>query len=421
VQTLLGAPRGALDPARVSEALSLARGAQVRNGVDVLVGGEVRGPLRFTDGEVTWSYRAPDSTAGQSDSPAAVRRQASLTVPAQQGVNLLGAQLRVWTDLRLRPARAGVTSSTTTISTPTTSTPITTDVASVASDWARFYLGVFIVTNPGALSDDGLRVTRTLALADKSYLWNTATLTEPLVVASGTKPVTYVRDRLAERGETAFALSGADTPLTAGRTFEAGTSLLDVWSRLLEADGNEQLTADELGRPASQPLSVIASRGPEVTYGARQGKVLTAGQVEPLLPSLPNVVRFSARQGPSLGNVEGNGLRTVRNQSTGPASIAARGYEVELRVDVEADTQAALNVIAQAEAQRYFAGGGLRWTGQVGLNPRHSDRDVIGLDLPRLEQSGGAWLVTSWTYPLGPLTDTGGALMPVTAERRVVL
>ncbi len=397
MQQLNGSPREGLDPALLTEALTLGRGATVRHGVEVLDSADrpTGHQLRFQaqGSEVTWSYRAPDRVSGQSDDVAAVRRQATLVVPADQPVDLLSARLRVWTEWLL-----------------------------LDGTWARFYLGVFVVVTPGALDDDGVRVTRTLQCADKSHLWHNSLLPNPLHVPAGTKPVSYVRDQLSALfGEPAFALTGADVPLAQPRTFEAGRSRGDVWSQLLEADGNDQLTADEVGRPASQPLSAVAARSPEIVYGAGRAKVLLAGRVEPLLPSLPNVVRFSARQGPSLGNAEGNGLRTKRNQSTGPASIAARGYEVELRVDVDADSQTVLDQVAEADAQRYFAGGGLRWQGQVGLNPLHSDRDVIGLDLPRLRLQGGAWQVTSWTYPLGDLSEPSGALMPITAERRVDL
>lgn len=397
MQPLTGHPREGLSATAVAEALSLRRGATVRHGVDVLTSsGQATGAtLRYlpSGSMVKWSYRAPDRVVGQAEGVAAVRRQATLVVPAQDSTDLLGRRLRIWTDWLL------------------------TD-----GTWARFYLGVFVIVNPGAVEDDGLLVKRTLQLADKSYLWQNSTLTEPLQVPAGTVPLTYVQAGLAARfGETSFALSGPDTALTAPRTFEAGTTWLEVWSRLLEAVGNEQLTADELGRPSSQPVAVLAGRGAEQAYGAGQGKVLEAGQVEPLLPGLPNVVRFSARQGPSLGNVEGNGLRTIRNVSTGPASITARGFEVEQRVEVDADSQGALDAIAYADAQRYFAGGGLRWQGRVGLNPRHSDRDVISLQLPRLSLDGGTWQVTEWSYPLGDVSDEGSVLMGVTAERRVAL
>lgn len=396
MQALTGEPRESLDPVEVAETLSLVRGASVRHGVDVLDAtdtptGEVLSIIAG-EGSVTWSYRAPDRVSGQSSSVSAVRRRATLTVPGDTTVNLSAVRLRVWTEWLMRDGR-----------------------------WARFYLGVFVVVNPGAVVDDGTRTTRSVDLADKAYLWANRFLAEPLFIADGVVVTDYVKADLQTRfGETRFALPTSTATLPMPRTFEAGTSLLDVYSRLLEAVGFDQLTADEIGRASAAGLADIAERGIEHTYAPGQGKIVTSGQVEPLQPTLPNVVRFSARQGPSLGNVEGNGLRTVRNQSSGPASIDARGgVQVELRVDVEADTQAVLDAIAAADAQRYFAGGGDRFVGSVGLNPRHSDRDVVSIQLPRLGVTG-VWNVTEWTYPLGTMEDEGSALMPITAERRVV-
>ncbi len=264
-------------------------------------------------------------------------------------------------------------------------------------------------------------VTRSLTLADKSHEWSALPLDQPLHLPGTTVAVDWVKARLTEVfGETSFAIASSDATIGQSRTFEAGTSHLEVFSRVLESVGLDQLTADEDGRPASQALSVLANQGPFQSYGPGAGKVVPAGSVRQLLPSLPNVVIFSARQGPSLGNIDGNGLATRRNASTGPSSIAARGREVVQRVDVDADSQAALEAVADADAQRYFAGGGLTFAGSVALNPRFGNRDVVGLSLPRLGVTGD-WNVTSYTYPLRPFTSDQDVLMPVTAERKVVL
>ncbi len=109
-------------------------------------------------------------------------------------------------------------------------------------------------------------------------------------------------------------------------------------------------------------------------------------------------------------------MRTVVNQSTGPASIDATEVR-STRVTVEAANQAVLDEIAAADGPRYFAGGGLRWVGSVGFNPRFSNRDVISLERPRLGMSGTA-LVTEWQAQL-PVGTNWNPTMPVTAERRV--
>jgi hypothetical protein len=394
VQALTGGPRASLTAAAVSEALDLERGAHIRHGVTVVdrSSAETGETLRFTKAAVTWSYRPPDLTSGQQAAVAAVRRQATVETVGAVSIDLTTRRLRLWTEWQLADG-----------------------------SWARFNQGVFVIVNPGALSDDGKVLTRTLQLADKSHAWNLSTLSDPVTVASGTNVVQWIKtDMTAQFAETHFAIT--DEALTLGGvvTFEAGTSRLEVYSRLLAAIAYDQLTADEDGFPASTPLATLSGKGPERSFGPGAGKIVEAGSLEPLAPVLPNRLRFTARQGPASGGTVGNGIYVVDNQSTGPTSIDARGYVVEQRVEVEAYDQATLVKIGDAEKQRYFAGGGDKFTGSVALNPRASDRDVIAITLPRLSINGTTWQVTDWTYPLDPaISDPGAALMPIVAERRV--
>lgn len=362
--------------------------AGIVRGVDVLdrAGNKTEESLPFTGGQVKWAYR-PAEVGGQSDGVTEVRRSATLELAGPVSVPLLARRLRLWTDL-LMPAG-----------------PV------------RFYRGVFDVLNPGR-ADDGVLVTRTLILADKSKRWADLTLTAPRYVPAGTIVLDYVRADLVALGETTFAFPGSTATLGQDQTFETGTSLAAMWRSLLESVAHEEVTATESGAPRTRPLADLAAQGPEWTYGAGRGRVIAAGSVDGLLPTLPNVVVFSARQGPSLGNEEDNGLTIRRNENTGPASIVQRGEEVPLTVSVDADDQETLEAIADADAQRYFAGGGERWSGKVASNPLAGDRDVLALDLPRLGVSG-AWLCTSWSEPHTPISGPQSVLMDLTAERRV--
>lgn len=391
MQALLAHPREDIDPATVRAALAFDHAPLIRHGVDVLdstdkpVDGE---ELRFEGGSVSWSYRPPDRVTGASTSVAEVRRRAELVVPGPISINLNTRRLRPWSDF-LAPD----------------------------GTWVRFHRGVFVATIPGA-DDDGLVVRRTLHLADKTYRYKTRELTEPIVVPAGTNQVDYVKADLTARfGETSFAFASSTVTLAEDRVFEPPLSFLGFYNALFESAGHDQLTVTANGRPRAVPLSDLAGMGAETTYGPGAGRIITAGGLEPLLPTLPNVVRFVARQGPSLPE-EGNGIRTKYNQSTGPASIDERGEQVEQRVQVEAENQAELDAIADADAGRYFAGGGLRFTGKVALNPLHDDRDVVELLKPRLGLSG-VWHVTSWTSPLNPITSPEAVTMPITLEKRV--
>jgi hypothetical protein len=392
-------PETALTLASTPEALTaldLAYGATVRHGLDVLDTSDVETgeSLPFVSGSVTWSYRPPDPLAGQQNAVTAVRRQATLAVDGAITLNLLARRVRLWTEFLLPDGR-----------------------------WARWILGVFMATNPKT-DDDGVVLSKQVSLADKSYLWSQTTLTDPIFIASTQAAIPWVTADLGTRfGETRFAITGDITATVGGSglTFDSGADLLTVYSQVLEAIGNDQLTTDETGAAASQPLAVLAGKGPQATYGAGARKIVPASSIEPLVPSVPNVVRFVARQGPSSGGSEGNGIYTVTNQSTGPGSVDQRGYDVPLTVQVDAPDQATLVLIGDANKQRYFAGGGLRFTGSIGLNPTLGDQAVLSIVLPRLGMSdpAQAWIVTGWTYPLGPMTQASDALMSITAEARV--
>lgn len=391
MQPWLAPPREDFTEAQVQAALAFDRAPLIRHGVTVLDSSDIATgeTIDVLDGSVKWTYRPPDRATGQSTEEAEVRRTASLTVSAT-GVSLGLRRYLIWTEW-LGPD--GV--------------------------WVRFHLGVFIPTLPPT-TDDGVTITHALELADKTYRYATTLLPEPITIAAAANPVFEVVDSLRTVfGESSFAIPATDVVLTDPMVFDAGISYLSFYSRLLGVAAMDGLSADANGRPASVTLADLAGKGPEITYGPAAGKILTAGEVAPLLPTLPNVLVFVAREGPSLPE-EGNGMRTVLNQSSGPASIDSRGERVVLRIDLDVENQAELDAIASADAQRYFAGGGLRFQGQVALNPRHDNRDVVSLDKPRLGLSG-AWLVTEWSYPLQPLTGESAVLMPIVCEARVAV
>lgn len=383
--------------ALAAQALELAWGATVRHGLDVLddTDNPTGETLPFVEGSVTWSYRPPDPLDGQQNAVTAVRRQASMTLDGDIGqVNLLARRFRLWTEFLLSDGH-----------------------------WARWHLGVFMTAGP-KVDDDGTMVSRVLDLADKSYLWSQTQLTDPLHLDDTQTAIPWVTGDLGTRfGETKFAISGDATATVGGNglTFDTGTDLLTVYSTVLASVGLDALTTNEEGIASSQPLSTLAGRGISAVYGAGARKIVPAGSTQPLVPSVPNVIRFVSRQGPASGGSEGNGIYTVTNQSTGPGSVDARGYSVQMTVQVDAVDQTTLEAVGDANKQRYFAGGGLTFSGSIGLNPTLGDQSVIGISLPRLGLSdpSQAWTVTSWSYPLKAVTDSSAVLMPITAEARV--
>lgn len=376
-QGLTDPPRDTLTAQQVLDSLAWQHSTQIRWAVDLLstqldpTGLE----LEFESGSVSWQWRAQPNP-GDAPVAAVVRRQATLVYRHKPGFNPLAVYYRPWVEMR---GPDGV--------------------------WVRWHLGVFTAVLPPFRYDglaDGLGavVWRDLALADLSHIWQADETSDPVVVAAGTNVAQWVRDDIAPRFDIADTsqITGTGTA-SIDYVFEPQTSWLSVYSTLLGAVGNEPLYADQDGLPTSGPLVDPETLEPDITYGFGS-TVVPAVSVEAVNPDLPNTLRFVARRGPSLAE-EGNGIRTVINENTGPGSLQQRGGRTVLqRVEADAQTQDELDAQAKALAPFYFAGGGLRYVGEVGLDPRHDDRGIVGLDRPTIGLSG-TWLVTSWTVRLG--------------------
>ena len=347
--------------------------------------------LPLVGGEVRWSYRPPTLGRDGTMQATEVRRHGTLNLAGPVAVNVVARRFRPWTEFALPDERR-----------------------------VRFHLGVYTASLPPR-SYDGVIVTRTLDLLGKTALYRRK-IPAPVTVPPANNIGSLIRDELRlVFGETRTAIEGNIGSTIQPFTFPASTSHLEKWNTLLQSAGFDSLSSSANGLASAYSLSSLNNKGAEWTYGPG-ARLVPAGDVDALLPELPNVVRFSGRQTASLGNSVGNGIEVRKNQSTGPASIDSRktqGFDgiIELDVQVDTDSQARLVAVADAEAQHYFAGGGLRFKGKVGLNPLHGERDVVALEHPPLDLAGD-WIVTDWAYPLRPLSQSGG-VMDITVEQRV--
>lgn len=381
-QGLTDPPRDSLTEQQVLDALAWTHSTDIRWHVDLLntvTLADTGITLDFTSGQVSWQWRAQPNL-GDAPTVAAVRRSANLTFRHVSGFNPLGVYYRPVVEMR-----------------------------GADGDWVPWYLGVFVATMPGytydGMSDhDGAVVWRDLQLADISHVWQIDESADPVVVASGTGIAQWVRDDIATRFDVTDTsrIAGTGTA-TIDYVFDVGTSWLELYSTLLSAIGNEPLYADQDGLPASAPLTDPAVQPADIKYEFGS-TVVPAATIESVNPDLPNTIRFVARRGPSLAE-EGNGIRTVTNESVGPGSLQQRGGRTVLQVvDIDAQTQDELDAHARAWAPFYFAGGGLRYVGEVGLDPRHDDRGIVQLERPPLGLSG-TWLATGWTVRLGSASE----------------
>ena len=389
MQPLVAGPRSALAEAEVLASLDPRSGSRIDWGVDVLAldGTETDEQLlvdRDIGGSVRWSYRIPDRVGGSGTDVAATRRTASLTIVDDPGFNLLARNYRIWMDLN------GV----------------------------RWHLGVFVPGLPER-RDDGRVVHQVLELADLTWRWRQPLLSEPSVVDADTDVLELITSEMEALFGVTPDFGGASALLDEPLFSDQHDPWSARWNQLLQAVGYDQLIADEDGTPTAVPLADIAARTPEMTLSPDGPAYSTvAASVAPVTPSLPNVVRFVARRGPSLPE-EGNGWTERRNQSTGEASIDQRGYEVLEIVTVEASDQTVLESVADGEAPRWFAGGGNQLQVSAALYPRLGDRDVIHATKPRLDIDAD-FAVTGWEIPLQRTDGQQAVLMPIQCEEVIV-
>lgn len=286
--------------------------------------------------------------------------------------------------------------------------------------WIRFNLGRFHNTLP-TLTDDGTTLTNHFNLADRTYRYATKELTEPINVPSGTDSIDFVHDSLAAFGETLFSFP-ATVNTVIPMTFQPGETYLEMYNTILEAAGFTQLIVDESGTWICSVATDLSARFSEWVYAPLgSGGMLTEASVVPELTDVPNKIIFVPLQGGPTLPVEGNGIRTKINQSTGPSSIDARGETITITRQVNAQNQAALDLIAASEAQRIFAGGGYNIELKVAWNPLHSDSDVITIWKPRLNIPPSIWLVTSWSIDLKDIVSPDDVTMNIQASRRVAI
>lgn len=289
----------------------------------------------------------------------------------------------------------------------------------LGGSWMRFNLGRLYNTLP-SVSDDGSVVTSNFKLADRTYRFSTLPLTEPMQIPLGTNPITWITASLTALGETLFLLPVTTVVTTIQITFETNETYLTVYNTLLEACGFTQLIVTEEGYFTCSVATDLSLRTSEWSY-APGGTMLVEAEVEPQLDDVPNEIRFVPMRGGNSLPVEGNGICTRRNQSTGPSSIDVRGRTVSVTVSVEAQNQAALELIANSEAQRIFAGGGYNLSFKTAWNPLHSDSDVVTITKPRLNIPASIWLITEWSLNLGEISSPDDVTMSLRAMRRVAL
>lgn len=220
---------------------------------------------------------------------------------------------------------------------------------------ARFNLGVFVLTSPDSVR--GLDPAAfTVSGFDLLHLLQ-APVGDTYVVAAGTTYLAAVQGALAASGSGGNLLIDGtlqDTVLPATMVWALTPTDPATWLRiindLLAAISYRGLWVDQDGSFRSGPYATPASRAVEWTFNTSDTGTDLIGQTRTLASDVwaaKNWWRF-VRRGMTTTPVEGDGIYTVTNASSGRTSIAALGRTVRAAVQyLDAADQAAL--VAQGD------------------------------------------------------------------------
>lgn len=191
-------------------------------------------------------------------------------------------------------------------------------------------------------------------------------------------------------------------PASQSWTLDENVTWLNIVNQLAGAVGYQGVWSDWDGRLRLHPYVSPSNRDSEWTYDVSQATSMLSvkRKIQRDWYDVPNRwVFFRQNNVDGTPPIEGDGLYTVTNQSTGPTSIEARGGRVITKTrGIDAVDQAALVRSAQVTVD-----ADMRLQTKVSLdvapNPLHWHFDRVTCTDPALGNQPEA-LVTAWTLPL---------------------
>lgn len=272
---------------------------------------------------------------------------------------------------------------------------------------ARFNLGAYYTSRPRRTTG---RTPPSHAVTGYDMLDRLADKTgAAYAVEAGTEVLTAVETILRDRGYTRFILdpsaAGKALPSAYVSPLDDNKTWLTIVNDLLATIGYQGMWSDWNGYLRGEPYLRQADRPVEWVYDLDPLTSIISPERTYTLDTYeaPNrwvVIRQNDIDGGTP--VEGNGIFTYENLSTGPTSIDARGGRVitkPVRISaadqVTLEAQAWVTIDADMRVPQTI-------THQTGPNPLHWHFDRVALDDPA---TGGVerWadvLATGWTLPL---------------------
>lgn len=263
-------------------------------------------------------------------------------------------------------------------------------------EWISFPLGIFLLSTPTRVDEDGI-VMREIEAYDGLVILDDDKFTSRYFVAGGTKYTKAVEDLLRSAGIRKYNVS--DAPQTVGQAgieFKVGTSKLEAINTLLKAMNYTPIWVDADGVYTSYPYVSPSNRASEYTYEDNEISVIYNGMEEELdLFSVSNVWVVTQ------SNPEKTPLVSTRtnNSPDSPTSTVNLGRNiVDFREVEDIADQATLDAYTDRiafEASQLF--GKLKF--KTALMPFHEYSDVLQIKYSPLEIND-SFSETSWTMEL---------------------
>jgi hypothetical protein len=293
-----------------------------------------------------------ESATVANDTSAQIKRTAKFGIVDDGSIDFLSQRIQPWVWLKM-PTSAG----------------IGTD----GSGYAKFPLGVFLLSTPPKQTDDYQIVRRAVDGYDLTQILLDDKVLTRYTITAGTNYITAIGSILSGAGITQTNLQATTLTLLADMDWAPGTAKLQIVTDLIAAF-NYRFYFDENGIATAIPYLTPAQRASEFAYADDSNSVMFPQAQDQLdLFSIPNewVLVVSEADRPAMTSTYTN------SNSNNPTSTTNRGRTIVKYVKgQQAPDQATLDALAQKTAfqdsQVYET-----VTFETALMPMHSDYDVL--------------------------------------------
>ena len=268
-------------------------------------------------------------------------------------------------------------------------------------NWVSFPLGVFLLSSPTRVDENGL-IYRDIEAYDGLLILDEDKFTSRYNIPSGTKYTDAVETILRSAGITQISIEGKDDTLGTSMEFAIGTSKLEAVNTLLQSINYTSLWVDANGYFTASPYASPTTRGTDYRYEDNELSVTYNGMEEELdVFGVANVWVLTESNPEKTPKV----ARKINNNPDSPTSTVNLGRNiVDFREIEDVSSQSSLNALANRiafEASQVY--GKLKF--KTALMPFHEYSDLLHVVYSPLNIDY-KFVETDWTMKL----EAGGEM-----------